>query len=399
MAKTSNELLLDALIRHQIYLLRYSGYVRNRMTTILNASEDDIARRIRDRLQNTKGLRTPVEWRRLQSLLAGIEGVRRQAWKDATAFLTEQAVELSYQEPILLDSIVKSTLPVVVTTVMPTTRLLKAIALSRPFEGKVLKDWAATMEADDLRRIHAAVQAGMVAGEGSATIARRVVGTAALNGEDGVTQTTRRQVQAITRTAVQHIANSARNEWINDNADIIESEQFVATLDSRTTPQCRALDGKIFEVDRGPQAPLHFQCRSLRIAVIDGTLAGNRPAKPTTEKQLVREYAEINKLGDVRNRDGLPRGEKGAYDRWARQRIRQLVGPVPASETYQTWLTKQSTAFQNEVLGATRGKLFREGGLKLDQFVNRNGDELTLKELAGKHADAFRAAGFNPDNF
>lgn len=399
MAKTANEELYDALVRHQIYVLRYSGYVRNRMTTIMNASEDELARRIRDKLRNTQGLSTPVEWQRLQSLQAGLDALRRESWDEATKFLTEEMVELSYQEPIQLNAMMQAVLPVAVETVMPSARMLRAIALSRPFEGRILKEWADTMAADDIRRIHSAIQAGMVAGEDSATIARRVVGTGTLKGADGVTEITRRQIQTITRTAVQHIANGARDTWFDENSDILEAEQFVATLDSRTTPICRALDGKTYPVGKGPRPPLHFNCRSLRIAAIDGTLAGDRPAKPTTEKLLVKEYAEKNGLGDVRSRDQLPRGTKGDYDKWARGRIRQLVGPVPATQTYQTWLKGQSNAFQNEVLGNTKAKLFRDGGLTLDKFVDRNGTELTLKQLAQKEADAFRAAGLNPADY
>lgn len=399
MAKTANEEFLDALVRHQIYVLRYSGYVRNRMTTILNASEEELARRIRDKLRTMQGLRTPVEWQRLEALQASLAAIRRESWDEAGKFLTEEMVQLSYQEPIQLDAVFKTILPVAVDTVMPSTRFLKQIALSRPFEGRILKDWASTMAADDIRRIHSAIQAGMVAGEDMATIARRVVGTGTLKGADGVTEITRRQIQSVTRTAVQHVANGARDAWFADNADILAEEQFVATLDSRTTPICRSLDGKFFPVGKGPRPPLHFNCRSLRIAAIDGTLAGDRPAKPTTEKMLVGEYAQKNNLGNITSRDALPRGTKGDYDKWARGRIRELVGPVPATTTYQTWLKGQTNSFQNEVLGVTKAKLFREGGLELDKFVHRNGDELTLRELAQKHAEAFRAAGLNPSNY
>jgi len=398
-AKTANEEFLDALVRHQIYILRYSGYVRNRMTTILNASEDELARRIRDKLRTMQGLSKPVEWQRLEALQGTLAAIRKESWDEATKFLTEQMVQLSYQEPIQLDAIFKTVLPVTVETVMPSARFLRQIALSRPFEGRLLKEWADTMAADDIRRIHSSIQAGMVAGEDMATIARRVVGTGTLRGADGVTEITRRQIQTITRTAVQHIANGARDAWFADNADILTAEQFVATLDSRTTPICRSLDGKTFPVGKGPRPPLHFNCRSLRIAAIDGTLAGDRPAKPTTEKILVKEYADKNGLGNISSRDALPRGTKGDYDKWARGRVRQLVGPIPASTSYQTWLKGQSVAFQDEVMGVTKAKLFRDGGLELDKFVHRNGDELTLRELAQKHADAFRAAGLDPSKY
>lgn len=397
--KTVNEEFLDAMIRHQIYVQRYSGHIRNRMTAILNSSEEELARRIRDKLRNMRGLKKPIEWQRLEALQNTLASIRKESWDEATKFLTEEMMQLSYQEPIQLEGIFKTVLPVSVETVMPSARFLKEIALSRPFEGRILKDWAETMAADDIRRIHSAIQAGMVAGEDMATIARRVVGTGALNGVDGVTEITRRQVQTIVRTAVQHIANGARDAWFADNADILSAEQFVATLDSRTTPICRSLDGKTFPVGKGPRPPLHFNCRSLRIASIDGTLAGDRPAKPTTEKLLVREYAEKNKLGDISSRDELPHGTKADYNKWARGRIRELVGPIPASTDYQTWLKGQSGSFQDEVLGVTKAKLFRDGGLTLDKFVHRNGDELTLGELAQKHSDAFRAAGLDPERY
>jgi len=400
MAKTANEEILDAVIRHQIYLLRYSGSVRNRIANILNRTEEELARRIRDKLRNSEGLTTAREWQRLQSLLAALDAIRMEGWDEAKKYLLDEMQELAYREPIVLQGLYQTPLPVYVNTVLPPVEFLKAVALSRPFEGRLLKDWADTMAREDIRRIHSAVQAGMVAGEDHATIARRVVGTAALKGSDGVTEMTRSQVQSVVRTAVQHVANGARDAFFDANKDLITEEQFVATLDSRTTPQCRALDGKKFEVGKGPRPPLHFNCRSLRVAAIDGTLLGDRPAKPTTERLLAQEYARENGLSGVKGRADLPRGTKGDFDKWKRGRIRELVGPVPATSTYQTWLKKQSNAFQEEVLGTTKAKLFRNGGLTLDKFVDlRSGREFTLDELARKHADAFRAAGLDPSDF
>lgn len=400
MARSVNEELLDALIRHQTYLLRYSGYVRNRIWSILDRTEGDIAMRIRDKLRDSAGLTSPVEVRRMEALMAAIEAMRRESWEEATRFLLDEMEQLAYQEPIALRGIMTTVAPVVVETVMPATRLLRAIALSRPFEGRVLKDWASTMEAEDIRRIHAAIQLGMVAGETGAQIATRVVGTGALNNADGALEMTRRQVQAITRTAVQHVANSARAEFLQENADVIVGEQFVATLDSRTTPVCRANDGKVFPVGTGPRPPLHFQCRSLRVAAFDGERLGYRPFKSSTTKQLLREFADANNLKTVpKSRNDLPRGTKGAFDDFSRKRVRELTGRVPASTGYQAWLRNQSKQFQEDTLGVTKAKLFREGGLTLDKFVAASGSELTLAQLAAKHASAFKAAGLDPEDF
>lgn len=399
MAKTANEELFDALLRHQTYLMRYSVYLRNRMLSILASTEDDLAMRIRDKLRKNEGLSTPVEWQRLQSLLETIRAVRGEGWTQANDIFIQQATDLSYQEPIFMQGAIEAAAPVVISTTLPTARTLKAIAVSQPFEGRILSEWADTLEADDLRRIGNAIKTGMIAGESSEKIASRVIGTEAFKSKDGMTEITRRQVDAITRTAVSHISNASRAEFLNENAEVIEAEQFVATLDNRTTPVCRANDGKVFELNKGPRPPLHYSCRSLRIAALDGVRLGSRPAKPVSEKLFVQEYAKANGLGDINSRAALPRGTKADYDDWARNKVREVTGPIPASTTYEQWMRKQSKEFQDDTLGVTKAKLFRDGNLPLDRFINRNGDELSLSEMASRDAGAFRAAGLDPAKF
>lgn len=399
MAKTVNEELRDALLRRQTYLLRYSGNVRDRMLAVLARTEGDIAEKIRAKLVGNAGLTTQVELRRLQSLIEQIRRIREPAWKEANGILRDEMVRLSMAEAVSIQSTVTLLLPVVITTSMPSARLLRSIALSRPFQGAVLGEWAAGMQAADLRVMHNAIQLGMTAGEDMRTIARRVVGTASAKGADGVLEMTRRQVQSVVRTAVQHVTNHSRTTWFLENSDVVAQEYFVATLDSRTTPVCRANDGKTFPMGKGPIPPLHFNCRSLRVAALDQERLGQRPAKPYTENQLAREYAKKNKLGDVRSRDNLPHGQKGKFDTWRRARVRELIGRVPAETTYQEWIRGQSQSFQNDTLGVTRAKLFRDGGLTLDKFVDVNGKEITLEQLAKKEREAFIAAGLDPKGF
>jgi len=398
--KTANEAFLDALIRHQIYLLRYSGSVRNRVQAILNATEAQIATTVRDRLRNAPGgLGSAREVARMDTLLGILRNTRTRAWAQVNAVWAEEMVALANSEAAAMANITNTVSPARVNLIVPPARQLRAIALSRPFEGRVLRDWARSVASEDIRRIDTAVRAGMVAGETGPQIARRIVGTAALNGSDGVTEITRRQAEAITRTAVQHVSSETHAEFFQENASLFTEEQFVATLDSRTTPVCMANDGKRFPIGQGPRPPLHFNCRSLRVAVLDPDAMGDRPAKPFTERQLVREFSDRRGLGDISSRDALPRGTKGAYDTFARQRMRELTGTVPATETYQTWLKGQSATFQNDVLGDTRAQLFRNGDLTLDRFVNRQGDQIPLPELARREAAAFRAAGLNPENY
>lgn len=56
------------------------------------------------------------------------------------------------------------------------------------------------------------------------------------------------------------------------------------------------------------------------------------------------------------------------------------VSQISSETTYNSWLKKQSSSFQNEVLGEDRAKLFR-GGMNVDKFTDDNGRTLTLSEL------------------
>lgn len=396
---TVNEELFDALVRHQIYLLRLSGSIRNKVHRLLDATERDIADKIRARLGNSTGLDTPAAVRRLEATLAAIRSIRLNAWSEVTETWLQEVRDLATTEAVLMAGVVKTVSPVILDLAMPSAQLLKGLVTSSPFEGRTLREWASSIAAEDIRRMENAVRVGMIEGEGATAIARRVVGTASLRGVDGVTQITRRAAEAITRTAVNHISNEVRREFLAANSDLFEEEQYVATLDSRTTPVCRGNDGKRFPVGKGPRPPLHFNCRSLRVPVIDGDALGMRPAKPVTEKQLLREFSEKNGFPAPKKRADLPHGTKTAYDQFARGRIRELTGRVPGQTTYQQWLTRQSASFQDDVLGPTRAKLFRSGGITLDRFVNRNGDEIPLSQLARSHADSFRAAGLDPEDF
>lgn len=78
-----------------------------------------------------------------------------------------------------------------------------------------------------------------------------------------------------------------------------------------------------------------------------------------------------------------------ARSRW----INKNFGNNPDVMTYQDWLKAQPAALQDEVLGQRKGKLFRDGGLTVDSFADRAGNELTLKQLSLRRPEAFDKAG------
>lgn len=396
---TANEALRDALVRHQIGLLRVSRGVMRRVVELLDASEDEIRAKIQRVLARGAGATPTVRLRRLEALLAQVREIRGGAWTRARAAWVEEMVEIAKAEPAFLNDAVLASSPVVVETVSLDARRLSAIATAEPFEGRTLRQWADRIADDDVTRIAGEIRRGMIQGETAAQISRRVVGTVTQRGADGVTEITRRAATSITRTAVNHVASAVRAEALSEFGDLFDQEQYVATLDGVTTPICRSLDGNVYPVGEGPRTPQHHGCRSLRVPYFGVDAVGNRPAKAATRRAALRDYARANGLGRIDSRDRLPRGHKTAFDQFERGFIRARTGRVPATTTYQDWLSRQPATFQDDVLGRARGRLFRDGGLRLDRFVNREGDELTLAQLARREAEAFRKAGLDPAEF
>lgn len=398
--RTYNELLLDALVRHQIGLLRLSSGIRTRVWELLDATEADVRSQIRNRLRRSlPGEVSPANLRRMERLLESLRETRLSAWSDVRKLWIEELRALSVAEPSFMAGAIRIIFPVEIGLAIPEASTLHALVSSTAFQGRTIRGWADDVAQADLARMEQQVRIGLVQGESPAALSRRVVGTVSLRGANGVTAISRRQAETITRTAVSAISSSASREFALLNREIAPRELFVATLDSRTTPICRSLDGKTFPIDEGPVLPLHWNERSRRVPIVDGEVIGDRPIRPFTQRQFLREFAKREGFPAPTTRDGLPRGTKGAFDEFSRSRIRELTGTVPARTSYAEFLGNQSAAFQDDILGPTRGRLFRSGGVTLDRFVDETGRELSLAELARFDAEAFRAAGLDPGDF
>ena len=394
---SSNDELLDAVIRHQIGLMRLSGKIRKDIVRLLDSTENDLRNRIESMLVGD--ITAPATLRRLEKLDAVIREIRAGAISEVLGVWQQEFRDLTVAEASFMGSAIKTVSPVLLDVITPEVARLRALVTSNPFEGRTLKEWAVNVANADVSRIMSQVKIGMVQGESSAEIARRVVGTAQLKGKDGVTEITRRNAAAITRTATNFYSNEAKKLLFIDNSDLFTEELFVATLDGLTTAVCRSLDGETFPIGVGPRPALHFGCRSVRVALLASTALGTRPMKPTTEKLLLKEYAKDNHLAIVTKRANLPYGMKGSFDAFSRRRVRELTGQVPAKVNYSQFLKRQSTDFQDEVLGVTKGRLFRKGSLDLDRFVDKKGAEYTLAELAIRDKTAFIKAGLDPSGF
>ncbi|MDH3885498.1 MAG: phage head morphogenesis protein, partial [Desulfobacterales bacterium] len=298
-----------------------------------------------------------------------IKEINKPTFQEINDLVRKELVGIATGETLFVSGLITSSLPVVWEPVLPTARELRGIVFARPFENEVLAQWLARYQANDRRRMMDEIRQGLVFSETPTQIARRIFGTTAMNGSDGVREITRRGAQTLAQTAVSAISNASRQEVYKKNARVISREVYVATLDSRTTPICRSLDNDVFPVGEGPIPPLHKNCRSLRAPVVDGRKLGSRPATTATKDQLA--------------------GLKGPQ---RRREVAKLTGRVPADESYTTWLRKQNAGFQDEVLGPTRGRLFRKGELDLKGFVDNSGEQWTLRQLYEQDPGRFQRA-------
>lgn len=162
-----------------------------------------------------------------------------------------------------------------------------------------------------------------------------------------LTGTIKRDAEGLARTGLSAYANAATELMAQDNKDVIEYRVFSATLDSRTTLGCAALDRKKWRMDDEsyPTLPRHFRCRSRYSFLVygqDGKFDGDRPSK-----------------GDD-------------------------VTQVSANTNYEQFLKRQSPEFVRDVLGVKRAQLFLSGELRLSQFVDMVGNPLTLAELKAR---------------
>jgi len=161
------------------------------------------------------------------------------------------------------------------------------------------------------------------------------------------------QVIALVRTSINQVANAASQQVYEANQDITKKYRYVATLDTRTSAICRALDGQEFEYGKGPTPPQHFNCRSTTVAVID-----------------------YDELGFIPPREGKRAAEGGM---------------VPANESYGQWLAKQPKARKIEALGKSKvayfDKLSAKYGPKdaIAKLVRDDGSEVTLEQLRKRY--------------
>ena len=100
------------------------------------------------------------------------------------------------------------------------------------------------------------------------------------------------QIRAIVRSSITQVSDAAMQQVAAANPDATTKYRYTAILDTRTSPICRSLDGKVYKWGEGPQPPLHFNCRSMRVPIVKGFAARDAELRQTYGQWLMDNPAK-----------------------------------------------------------------------------------------------------------
>lgn len=340
----------DIVTRHQVYLERLkAGYIKDYGVAIRGADKaiGEVLKALR---VESLGELTRKQ---LKELLTALREAQAPYYAKAMENLTPNFIALAAAEVVFEEKLVSTLSQAKLRSVANAY----AAALRQPISatGELLEPFLTDLSAREIKRVEDEVMKSLAQGRTISQTVSAVRGTKKNNYLDGVLQRNWTDARTVIRTATQHVSSTSRAALWAANSDIINSYQIVATLDGKTSQQCKSLDGKVFKIGKGPMPPFHPNCRTTTV-----------PYFPESEFD-----------------EGATRSSETGY--------------VDVNTTYYDWLKQQPESFQVDALGPTRAKLFRSGGLSSKEFsdlnLDRNFQPLTLDEMRKLNPHAFERAG------
>jgi SPP1 gp7 family putative phage head morphogenesis protein len=343
-AATVNQQIADKFIERQLLVGRAEAHQREEVWAALVLLEQDLLNAIREA--------DPAQFSFLVARRRAIQRLVRdeidplvttryaQIARDVDAFL----VALAEQEATVTRRIVNRETETRTVEEMPSdTALRQAVRqtlIPSPATPTDLSapsgEWWERQATGLVQRLGDSLMVGVSLEEPTPMLVARVQGTSANGFQDGIIAKAKADAARLLRTETTNAVSEARVKVADVNAGAVLLEHS-SILDSRTSTICLGRHGLRYTVPEhepvghnvpylsGP--PYHPNCRSTMITVVP---------------------------------DG---------------------GRVP-QETVTSWLSRRDTAFQDEVLGPTRARLWRVGKLTPQQLIEAaTGRPLTLEEL------------------
>lgn len=167
------------------------------------------------------------------------------------------------------------------------------------------------------------------------------------------------QARTVAVTGFTHADSLVRDEFWNENSDLLAGYTYTAILDASTTRLCSSLDGT-FEpagaVKHRP--PLHWNCRSSLVPVL-------------------RSVSQLRELAT----DRLDQDELATVP------TTLLNGSPAERENFEAWLRRQTFEKQREMLNSEeRVTLFQRGALRISEFWSNAQRPMSLAALRRQDA-------------
>lgn len=375
--ESANGKIVDGVLTHAVNILRVAASERKSVLAALEELEGELL----GKLQGAN--LSPGKAARAQALLQQTQTQIADAYKVIAANNGKSLAKIATLEATKTVNVVNNALQVPLATVAQTPEQLAAIGSKVMVNGRFPAEWWKDQGDQLANRFSAQVRLGMLNGEGIDQIVARIRGTKAKQYADGIMAVSKAQATALVRTGVQSAANQARIETALKNQDVVKGIQWVSTLDARTTPICRALDGLQWSLPdfkpvghdkKFPGAIAHWQCRSTQVPV---TRSWADLAGPGSK--LKTEIVDLQKAMEEKLiAEGMSAAEAAKVLVNTRA---SMDGQVAGSMKFDDWLKTKSTDFQNKLLGTGKAALWRDGKLTLSEMTDVDNNPLTLAQL------------------
>ena len=346
--------IADLMLTRQLLLNRVVGGISNEIDRLMVDLADDIEKKI--------GARNLTEFQadRMKRLIRELNEYVAESYTEAESALRQQLGNIGAAEAAWVQSSINAAAGFDLLRVLPTAAAIDTVAKVDLMQGAPLSEWFKRQKSDTQFRITQAIRLGVSQGETNGQIVRRLRGLEQTDTRDNVIAASKRNLEAIVRTSVQQVANDTRTAVFDDNEEVFKYWQHRSTLDGRTSLTCVARSNLLWDYKtKQPvnhslpfvQPPVHWSCRSVMIAI------------PKSFRELGIDLNEI------------PPSTRSSMD-----------GQVAEDTSFDDFLKKKGTAFQDKMLGKGRADLWREGKITLTQLLDQRGNPLTVRELREQYA-------------
>lgn len=359
MATNVTDDIVNLLTRHDINLMRLEAGLRRKIIKLINGMGNDVLK-ILQSVDPASPVSMLIRNKRLTSVMTIAQETLDRYYKTIEKEIISDLKRVSIIESNNIIDTTNSALHFELLSKRLNNQVLRSLANDTLIQGAPTREWLINNKKRYLTQLRRTLRDGIVVGQSIQDMTRRV---------RGFMPSTRREATAIVRSSVQAVAQEARYETYKANSDVIKGQQWMSTLDGRTTPICQSLDGQAWTLEgealegttaawQGPP-PAHWNCRSTLVPV-------------------------LKSFGDLANDPQVKRKIKKLDDRERKRLKATALGKPGGRLTYERWLRQQTPAMQKDILGPTRYRMWRRKQITTRDLIDQTNRPLTIEELEAK---------------